>query len=238
MLPASESDESAKEKGAERLVFINRLTQCWSDCCAILVVEHHKQWEPYLASYGKQSWSRIRNQLGRIRVGLQFMTNVAHLDPGVFKIHEDEYLQLFFQSVVTDRLTIEHKYTSALFGFPGALDHMLFEGVRALEVEDLTRSTFMEKRLAILEVVFRNIPSLLGSHLTPGDMKGRIWACINVLVASIAMYERSIDARRVLHRQGYRVFAGEVVRALLRHTGAYVNEESVPGLGAVSWAWK
>lgn len=237
MLPASEADEPAKEKGAERLVLINRLTQCWSDCAAIAVVEHQLQdWGMYVAAYGQQSWSRIGNELGRIRVGLQFMTNVAHLDPGAFKTHEEEFLALFFQSIATDRLTIEHKYTSALFGLPGAADHMLFEGVRSLGVEDLSRSAFMERRLAILDVAFRNIPTLLGSHLTPAGMKTLIWRCINVLVASVAMYEGAIDERRVLHRQGYRMFAGEVVRVLRRHAGDVVTENAVPGLKALSWA--
>ncbi|BEI86232.1 hypothetical protein CcaverHIS002_0605190 [Cutaneotrichosporon cavernicola] len=237
MLPASESEEPAKEKGAERLVFINRLTQCWSDCAAIAVVEHQRLgWDVYLARYGQQSWSRIGNELGRIRVGLQFMTNVAHTDPGAFRTHEDEFILLLFQGIVTDRLTIEHKYTSAFFALPGAMDHMLFEGVRAVGVEDLSRSAFMEKRIAILEVVFRNIPGLLSSHLTPAGMKALIWQCINVLVASIVMYEAAIDAHRVLHRQGYRVFAMEVVCALRRYARGHINENAVPGLKTLTWA--
>ncbi|BEJ17296.1 hypothetical protein CspHIS471_0606970 [Cutaneotrichosporon sp. HIS471] len=237
MLPASESEEPAKEKGVERLVFINRLTQCWSDCAAIAVVEHQRLgWDVYLARYGQQSWSRIGNELGRIRVGLQFMTNVAHTDPGAFRTHEDEFILLLFQGIVTDRLTIEHKYTSAFFALPGAMDHMLFEGVRAVGVEDLSRSAFMEKRIAILEAVFRNIPGLLSSHLTPAGMKALIWQCINVLVVSIVMYEAAIDAHRVLHRQGYRVFTMEVVCALRRYASGHINENTVPGLKALTWA--
>ncbi|GMK57328.1 hypothetical protein CspeluHIS016_0401620 [Cutaneotrichosporon spelunceum] len=237
MLPVSESEELAKEKGPERLVLINRLTQCWSDCAAIAVVEHQRLgWDVYLARYGQQSWSRIGNELGRVRVGLQFMTNVAQLDPGAFKAHEDEFILLLFQGIVTDRLTIEHKYTSAFFALPGAKDHMLFEGVRTVGTDELSRSAFMEKRVAILEIVFRNIPSLLSSRLTPAGMKALIWQCINVLIASIAMYEAAIGADRVLHRQGYRVFAGEVVRALRRYAGGHVNEDAVPGLKAVAWA--
>lgn len=156
MLPV-ESDESREREGAERLVLINKLTQCWVDCAAIVVVEHHLQdWSAYVGPFGQQSWSRIGNELGRVRVGLQFMLNVAHVDPGAFRTHEEEFLALYFQSIVTDRLTIEHKYAAALFALPGVLDHALFEGVRGIGVseEGLTRTAFMEKRLSILEGTF------------------------------------------------------------------------------------
>lgn len=157
MLPAvteSEEPSAGERDSAERLVLINKLTQCWSDCAAIAVVEHHRQdWSAYVGPFGQQSWSRIGNELGRIRVGVQFMLNVAHLDPGAFKTHEEEFLALLFQSIVTDRLTVEHKYAAAVFALPGALDHPLFEGVRDLGVteEHLTRTGFTEKRLSILE---------------------------------------------------------------------------------------
>lgn len=67
-------------------------------------------------------------------------------------------------------------------------------------------------------------------------MKPLIYRCVNVLVASIALYEGAIDARRVLHRQGYRVFGGEVVRALRRAAGEVVSEMTVPALRMVAWA--
>lgn len=67
-------------------------------------------------------------------------------------------------------------------------------------------------------------------------MKALIYRCVNVLVASVGLYEGGIDARRVLHRQGYRVFAGDVVRALRRIAGQVVNEMSVPALRGLAWA--
>lgn len=273
MLPISDTEE-ASSQGADRLVLINKLTACWSDCAAIVVVEHGLQdWDAYVGPFGQQSWSRIGNELGRIRVGLGFMLNVAHVDPGAFKALEEEFVSLLFQSIVTDRLTVEHKYAAAMFAIPGVLDHALFEGVRLVGVteEEMGRSAFMEKRLRILEgmskhtrnhplnpfpdrprpqlrppqggrcranklAIFGNIPQLLTSRFTPAEMKALIYRCVNVLVASVGLYEAGIDARRVLHRQGYRVFAGDVVRALRRIAGQVVNEISVPALRGLAWA--
>lgn len=55
--------------------------------------------------------------------------------------------------MATDRLTVEHKYASAVFSLPGAMDNDLFEGVAAAvtELHDFTRATFMEKRVEVLK---------------------------------------------------------------------------------------
>lgn len=79
------------------------------------------------------------------------MLNVTHLDPGAFQNYEKEFIALLFQAIVTDRLTVEHKYATAFFALPGASEHALFEGVSALGVEDMDRSSFIEKRGDILD---------------------------------------------------------------------------------------
>lgn len=151
MLPPVEEHQEPAER-AERLVFINKLTKCWSDCAGIVVIEHQlMEWSAYVGPFGQQSWSRLPNDLGRIRVGLQFMLNVTHLDPGAFAKYEEEFIALLFQTIVTDRLTVEHKYASALFALPGASEHALFEGISSLEIDNMDRSAFMEKRDAILD---------------------------------------------------------------------------------------
>lgn len=65
------------------------------------------------------------------------------------------FLTLLCQSLVTDRISIEHKYLSALFAMPRMLDTALFAEVALLPFarEPFDRAAFMEKRPAILEGV-------------------------------------------------------------------------------------
>ena len=49
--------------------------------------EHYRQdWDTYLA-YGQESWERFSDQTGQKRqVGMNFMLNVAQLDPKVLAV--------------------------------------------------------------------------------------------------------------------------------------------------------
>lgn len=239
MLPPVLDSVTDGDERTDRQVLINKLTKCWSDCAAIVVVEHHLQeWSTYVGPFGQQSWSRLGNDAGRVQVGLHFMLNVALLDPGAFRTHEEEFIALLFQTLVTDRLTIEHKYAFAVFGLPFALDHALFAGVRELLPPDgaeFDRAGFMDKRPEILAAIFGNIDPLLGSRFTPADMKTLIYRCVNLLVGAMVGYESAIDARRVIHRESYRVFVRETVRELRRVAGDYVSPVGVPALKALEW---
>jgi hypothetical protein len=178
------------------------------------------------------------------------MLNVAQLDPGAFKAQQDEFLVLLLQALVADRLTIQHKYASALFSLPAVLDHALLAGVRGVLVDagvmreaeaeaeaevDLTRTSFLAHRGALLSAVFSNIAPLLSSRHTPAETKSFIYRAVNTVVGTMGAIEAGMDAARVLPRQAYRVFVGETVRELRRVAGAYVDERGVPGLRALGW---
>ena len=56
-----------------------------------------------------------------------------------------------FQSLVTDKLTIEHKYLSAMMKMSGVLDHPLFVEIPKVNVQqDLSGTDFMDIRGAVL----------------------------------------------------------------------------------------
>lgn len=152
MLPPAAEDVSDGDR-AERQILISKLTKCWSDCAAIVVVEHRlTDWSSYFGPFGNQSWARVGSELGRIQVGLHFMLNVLKVDPAAFRTFEEEFVALLFQSIVSDRLTIEHKYASTMFALPSAADDALFEGIAAIPgALDFGRASFMDKREAVLE---------------------------------------------------------------------------------------
>ncbi|KAK4689696.1 hypothetical protein P7C73_g409, partial [Tremellales sp. Uapishka_1] len=232
MLP---STSEARDFKAEKQIFISRLTKCWSDCAGVVVVEHQLlDWSSYIGSFGSQSFSRFGDELGRIQVGLHFMLNVSKLDPGSFKKYEEEYISLMFQTVVTDKITVEHKYMSAIFNMPGGMDHLLFQGLAEMSfsVKDLDRGAFMQHRSAILDVIFGNIPNLLRSKWTPTSMKPFIYRCINLLVSSLLLNENSIDPEKAIHKTSYHAFAITTIQNVRRLAGEFVTPSSVPGLKA------
>lgn len=51
-------------------------------------MQHSQQdgWTPYVGPLGKESWQRLRNEEGRLQVGLHFMLNVALVDPGCYEV--------------------------------------------------------------------------------------------------------------------------------------------------------
>lgn len=83
--------------------------------------------------------------------------------------------------------------------------------------------------------IFTNLPHLLRNRHTPQATKTLIYRCANLLVSSLVAYEAGIDARRVLHRQSYRVFASEVVAELRALAGEFITPLTVPALKQVVW---
>ena len=106
--------------------------------------------------------------------------------------HEEVFLGLLFQTIVTDQLTVEHKYLSALLAMPGVLDSPLFTEVGGIPgvKDDLNRSRFMELRGAVLEAIFSSIPTVLGSPFTQASVKTSIYRCVNLLASSMVSNEK------------------------------------------------
>lgn len=235
MFPLVEDMTLSEDARDQRSAFINKLTKCWSDCAGVVVVELNypvngtiavrittlmiqEGWTPYIGPFGRESWQRIRNEQGRLQVGLHFMLNVATVDPGCYivrrsladvlitQLHEEIFLGLLFQSIVTHRWTIEHKYLSALLAMHHVLDSALFSEVALIPgiADPLDRSRFMELRPDILRGMSRGksrwmtdfpglftaIPHILASKHTSASTKTLIYRCINILVSAMINNEK------------------------------------------------
>ncbi|WVQ85011.1 hypothetical protein IAT38_007175 [Cryptococcus sp. DSM 104549] len=233
MLPPVPEDEPDRTHEADRLVFLSKLTLCWSDCASVLVVEHQKlDWDTFISPFGKQSWARLGDERGRVQVGLHFMLNVAQLDPGSFSNHPEDFTALLFQTIGTDKLTIEHKYLFNLLRMSGVGEHPLLAplfGMPELE-RQLDRAAFMEIREEVLCAIFNVIPGLLRSQKTPASMKSFVYRCINFFVSSLVSYDKAIDSNKVIHKESYRAFVDATLGDLKRLAGEFITPMSVPGL--------
>ncbi|WVQ73377.1 hypothetical protein IAR50_002948 [Cryptococcus sp. DSM 104548] len=234
MLPFTVDEEDLRRTRMEdRHLFIGKLTKCWSDCAAVLVVEHMKlDWNTFISSHGRQSWTRLGDERGRVQVGLHFMLNVLELDPSSFTEHGDDFVALLFQSIGTDNLTIEHKYAGTLLNLTQASEHPLLVDVCAGNTLDMNpdRTDFMDAREQILQTLFTTCSNLLASGRTPASTKAFIYRCINTFVSSLASYDKSIKDNKVLHKESYRAFLDTTVSNLQRYAGTYFHPMSVPGL--------
>jgi hypothetical protein len=105
MLPAVSDSVTMSE---EKATFVAKLTKCFSDCAAVLVIDHRKtvsehivvlnsadlkDWLTFIGLHGKMSWMRLGDERGRWQVGLHFMLNVVRIDPSAFSV--SYYIHVF-----------------------------------------------------------------------------------------------------------------------------------------------
>lgn len=120
------------------------------------------------------------------------MLNVANLDPGSFDSYSEDYIALLFQSIGTDRLTIEHKYLSTLVALPDATMNPILSKLSFMQAvrRGLNRTDFMELRQEVLHVIFRSLAELLRAAETAASTKSFIYRCINLFVSSLVSYDK------------------------------------------------
>ena len=70
--------------------------------------------------------------------------------------HEDDFLPLILQALITERITLEHKFISAILRIPGVTDHPLLAGLdtSVAEGDRLDEMRYLEVRETILECTF------------------------------------------------------------------------------------
>jgi hypothetical protein len=67
--------------------------------------------------------------------------------------YPEDFVLLLLQTIVTDRITVEHLYLSALVAMPGVMEYPLFEGLASVVAagHQYERGEFMERRGVILQ---------------------------------------------------------------------------------------
>lgn len=78
------------------------------------------------------------------------MLSVLHLDTSAFAKHTEDFISVFFSVIGTDRISVEHKFVSALFATPAFLNHPIFDGITVPESE-LSAEELFKSRFSILD---------------------------------------------------------------------------------------
>ncbi|EIW67739.1 hypothetical protein TREMEDRAFT_64331 [Tremella mesenterica DSM 1558] len=177
--------EKTEKMEEERNKFLIRLSKCYSDCAAVLVIEHRRlDWSTFVGPFGRMSWSRIPDIKARINVGLHFMLNVAITDPFSFPKLKEDFISLIFTTITTDRLSVEHKYLSAVLSMPESGKGLL---------EDLPPVGMWLIVWCGGNGLVRNIAKLISKPETP---KSFLWKCLNLLVSGLVTTEKTFGYDR------------------------------------------
>ncbi|KAI0715629.1 Mus7/MMS22 family-domain-containing protein [Cerioporus squamosus] len=197
---------------------------CWVGCCNVVVQNNDKDWEFFLDYYGPQSWERIIEPCWRRRVGLRFMYMLLQLDPPAYLRLTDRFVDVLFASIATPNVTIEHEYASLLLSID-RLQHPLFAELPIGAPEHngdwkLKKHDFIEKRLAMLDVMLKNLSNGLTAE-TP-DNKPLILANQAHIDSVVLLLNSMKDicerfATNTQARASYVAFCKEIFDILSRH---------------------
>ncbi|KAK4705089.1 hypothetical protein P7C70_g1116, partial [Phenoliferia sp. Uapishka_3] len=156
--PATLSDRSA---------YAALLVECWAKGISVLVEHGLSEWRRYLR-FGDHSWRRISDPIGRRDVGLLLSIQILKHEPTVYNNDEEEFLDIWMQSISARKLSVQHKLTSSLLNLdnPSAL----FVGLPFQRSEDsaqfdISEATFESHRVEVFQTFLRNATKVLGQGL-------------------------------------------------------------------------
>ena len=125
-------------------------------------------WQQYIV-WGPENWRRISNPIGKLNVGMRFLLAAARQDERAFKVrrqllrcqltaqdHRDDFIAVWFQSIVARELSVQHAYTALVLNLAG--ETSLFADLPLVKDPDLRLYTL---ELADLEA--RRVPLLRGT---------------------------------------------------------------------------
>ncbi|PIL22731.1 hypothetical protein GSI_15424 [Ganoderma sinense ZZ0214-1] len=201
----------------------DKWVDCWVGCASVMVQNGKKDWAFYF-QYGSQSWEHITDPDGKRRVGLRFMFMLLQLDPPAYQTHMEQFIEVLFRSMATPNITLEHDYASLLFSIDRLYHPLLVKLPIDAPAEDgdfhLTRQEFIEKRVAILETMIKNLSNSLevqggGDH----TLNARNNTYINSIMAFITTMKEiceGLDPSTVI-RANYIPFCKQISDIFVRY---------------------
>lgn len=113
-----------------------------------------QDWDSYLV-FGEETFKRISDPLGRREVGMLFGSCLFNLNEAAFAAHYDEFVGIWFESVVARRLTQQHTFTNQLLNALSA-DDALFTSITVGKQPDsdlfsFTPDSFVKSRAGLFD---------------------------------------------------------------------------------------
>ncbi|GAA6037754.1 hypothetical protein JCM8097_002325 [Rhodosporidiobolus ruineniae] len=147
----------------DRIGYAQETVECWMRCVAVAVENQVTDWRPYL-QYGNFSAKRVPDAVGRRDVALFLVVEILKHDPAVYSVFTDDILEVWFESLVARRLTVQHILTSFLLNVEAnrvgsvcpQLEGLPFERNEASGKVEVEQLDLLDRRDAMLQTVFAN----------------------------------------------------------------------------------
>ncbi|TFK51700.1 hypothetical protein OE88DRAFT_1658283 [Heliocybe sulcata] len=199
-------DPTLEHASEEVWADIDKWIDCWVGCAGVTVINGRREWSHYLLM-GAQSWERIIEASARRRVGLRFMYIVLQSDPSAYSTYQDRFLEVFFESLVTSKVSIENRYVALVLALDGPR-HLLLRDAPwgASNDGELSVPAFMSGRLQFLRAVFANLSRALREQK---DLQSReqTQSSMELIVSMLATMR---DTYQSGHMGTYRDFCSSV----------------------------
>jgi hypothetical protein len=127
-----------------RADYVIQVVQCWTACASVLIDNRLKvrpsggnlddrscaaqDWDSYIV-FGDETYKRIADPLGRREVGMLFGCCLFDMDFDAFNQHCDEFIGIWFESLVARRLTQQHRFTNQLLNSLST-EHAMYGGLQ------------------------------------------------------------------------------------------------------------
>ncbi|KAK4048394.1 hypothetical protein OIV83_004740 [Microbotryomycetes sp. JL201] len=168
---ASQEQGAVLSVGHEKS-FARKVMQTWARLVQFLVDRRKADWSLYLR-YGNQSWRRIIDPLARREVGQLLALEIVVRDRQALEAHQDDLLDIWFQTIVARKISYQHKLTEALLEANGERPsrpmQAFLHAVKTVHdrrdgsVIHLTEAWIAKNRLLVLEAVFAESSRVLSS---------------------------------------------------------------------------
>ncbi|GAA5862088.1 hypothetical protein JCM3774_006171 [Rhodotorula dairenensis] len=143
---------------SDRTMYAQYAVAAWARCLAVAVKNGVTDWKPYL-QYGDQSWKRLSDPVRRRDIGLFLVTEMLKHDPSTQSVFSADILEIWFDSMVSRRLSAQHTLTSAMLNaeLPSPLlANLPFDREASTGRYEVEQLDLLDKRLEVLTVVFSN----------------------------------------------------------------------------------
>ncbi|KAI0079439.1 hypothetical protein K474DRAFT_1639613 [Panus rudis PR-1116 ss-1] len=191
------SDRENAQKTLEQVDDADRWIDCWVGCASVLVQNGRRDWSLYF-SLGPQSWERIIDSSWRRRVGLRFMLRLLDLDPTAYTPHQDRFLEVFIQCLVTARVTLEHRYVSLVLSIDG-LRYPFFQGLPIERLNpardfEVTISSFLEGRTSWLQHLFSRLSESIAGDANDLSRRQRNQLWLGFILTMISAMRDALES--------------------------------------------
>lgn len=141
---------------------LSKITEAWVSLSRVLNRHGLKSWDDYLAQFGHDSWSSLRQTEQARKYQALYLALMLEDNQGIYKEYQENFQNFWIQSLVERESMIkyQHRLTTAMLNLD--LHNPLLQNVPFwigpnLDRFEVTYSEFLERRLSLISCILSNM---------------------------------------------------------------------------------